>query len=440
MNRRVLLGVDVGTTTVKVVATDADFGVVANSISSTLAMDTGRSGRSEESPSQILDCVIEAIGEVCRQLPDDMDPAGIAVGSQSGSIVGLDQSGSPIGPLITWMDSRSTSIVEGWLSTSTGDLIRSISGWNPGPGLGLSTLAWVSASSPVTRPGAITWVGADTLVTSFLTGRTTTNPSNAAAMQLMDVPQGDWSPELCLLADVSPRQLPTLTDSGEIIGPITASAATACGLPPNLLVVAGGHDQTCAAFALNVIEPGHVLLGSGTAWVVTVVAEAVTFDAIPARFNVSPHVIPGRITASEYLGGLGADFESWVGATYGSTTGDRPDRQEMFARAEADIAASHRRGRAATKIMKRAAVRVNDSLEQLAESGTKPSRITLIGGAAASSVWPTIISDITGLPVTIHGDSSWPALGAARLAGIGLGIYDPPRHDQASPPAQETSP
>ncbi len=440
MNRRALLGVDVGTTTVKAVVTDADFAVVAESMSSTMAMDVDRSGRSEESPSQILECVVEAIIDVCRQLPDDVEPAGIAVASQSGSIVGLDKSGSPIGPLITWMDSRSTPIVEGWLSTSTGNLIRALSGWNPGAGLGLSTLAWMSSSPPRTSPGAVTWVGADTLVTSFLAGRTTTNPSNAAAMQLMDVPRGEWSPELCRLADVSRGQLPALNDSGEVIGRITTRAASTCGLPSDLLVVAGGHDQTCAAFALDVVEPGHVLLGSGTAWVVTVVADAVTFAAVPARFNVSPHVVPGRITASEYLGGLGADFESWVGDTYGSVTGDRLDREEMFAAVEADIANANTRGRAAVAVMERAASRVHNSLELLAESRTKPSRITLVGGAAASSVWPTIISDVTGLPVTVAGDGSWPALGAARLAGIGLGIYDPPHHDQANPPSQEMCP
>jgi len=365
------------------------------------------------------------VGEVIRgaliKVPDHVEIIGLAVASQSGSVVALDGSGRSVGPLITWMDRRSAAIVDSWLATGTGEMIRSISGWNPGTGLGLSTLAWIDGSTGDTTDVGTIWAGADTLVTAFLTDRVTTNPSNAAAMQLVDLSLGSWDPQLCDLAGVRPDQLPVLVESGEIIGPITPRAAAEWGLPAGLVVVAGGHDQTCAAFALEVVEPGRVLLGTGTAWVVTAVAESDTFDSIPARFNVSPHVLPGRITASEYLGGLGAEYESWVLTTYGRTTSEDRNRTQLFALAESDITAGNAHGRAALTIMERSAARVRDSLAHLNNSGTRPTGITLIGGATASSVWPGMIADVTGLPGTIPADNSWPAIGAARLAGLHLG-------------------
>ncbi len=437
MNRRGVVGVDVGTTTVKVVVADLDSVVLGEATSSALVMESDDSGRSEESPTQLLHCVTDAISDACQDADRDVDLVGLAVASQSGSIAAIDDSGTPVGPLVTWMDERSRPIVDQWIASTIGDRIRSISGWNAGTGLGLSTLAWIGASHPDLHPGARTFVGADTLVTHFLTGRATTNHSNAAAMQFMDVSQGEWSQELCDLAAVSPAQLPELGKSGDPIGEVSAEAAAACGLPPGLSVIAGGHDQTCAAFALDVVEPGHVLLGTGTAWVVTAVADASAYRSIPSQFNVSSHVVAGRITASEYLGGLGAEFESWVMRTYGSVAGGQSERPSMFAAAEADI--TEGLGGDAIEIMEHAADRVRISLDQLTASDSHPTRITIVGGATASSVWPAIIADATGLPVAVRGDSSWPAIGAARLASLNPDIHPSPHHNQG-PDAQETNP
>ena len=435
MTRRATIGVDVGTTTVKVVVAADDFEVLAEAASSTLSMHSDPTGRSEESPRQIIDCVVEAVNAAVHRTPDDVQPVALAVASQSGSIVGLDASGSPIGQLITWMDSRSATLVETWRGSSLAATIRSISGWNPGTGLGLATLAWIAANQPDRNDVAV-WAGADTLVTAFLTGAISTNPSNAAAMQLADVSEGGWSTELCQLAGVEPGALPSLKSSGERLGRVTAEAASRCSLPVGLPVIAGGHDQTCAALALDVVEPGHVLVGSGTAWVVTSVAESRNLDVISSRFNVSPHVVPGRITASEYLGGLGAEYGSWVNRTYGPITGHTTDQLDTFELAEADIEASNSRGKQGLGIMIRSAEQVRDSLAQLTSSGLALSRITLVGGITASSVWPNIIADVTELPVDIPGDNSWPAIGAARLAATGAATsHHPDSHP--SPQAQE---
>ncbi len=422
MNRRATIGIDVGTTTVKAVVADDDLRVVGRGSSAVLNMRTDQSGRSEESADQILDCVTEAVAAALANAPVDVEPTALAVASQSGSIVGLDTDGSPTGPLITWMDVRSSGIVQGWLRSDTAEAIRAVSGWNPGTGLGLSTLAWIHARQS-RYPQVAKWGGADTLVTAFLTGTVATNPSNAAAMQLLDATGGGWSPYLCGLAGVAPDRLPTLIPSGAIMGRITDSAAARCRLPVDLPVVSGGHDQTCAAFALDVVEPGNVLLGAGTAWVITTVAKPSDYRAIPVRYNVSRHVVPDRLTASEYIGGMGADYETWVSRTHDHSGGPDTSRAAMFARVESDIRADNPRGRQAREIMRRSAELVRDSLEHLGESGIKPTRMTLTGGAATSETWPDLIADTTGLPVSIPGDNSWPAMGAARLAGQGISLH-----------------
>jgi xylulokinase len=48
----------------------------------------------------------------------------------------------------------------------------------------------------------------------------------------------------------------------------------------------------------------------------------------------------------------------------------------------------------------------------------------MVGGAANSSHWPSILANITGIPIQVPGYNNWPALGAALLAGVGIGLFD----------------
>ena len=48
----------------------------------------------------------------------------------------------------------------------------------------------------------------------------------------------------------------------------------------------------------------------------------------------------------------------------------------------------------------------------------------MVGGAARSSIWPQIVADVTGVPIALTLYDQWPALGAAILAGLGIGVFE----------------
>jgi sugar (pentulose or hexulose) kinase len=62
-------------------------------------------------------------------------------------------------------------------------------------------------------------------------------------------------------------------------------------------------------------------------------------------------------------------------------------------------------------------------LESLKKEGTQIQQLWMIGGAARSPIWPQIIADVNGVTVSLTTYSHGPAMGAAMLACLGLGIY-----------------
>jgi xylulokinase len=81
--------------------------------------------------------------------------------------------------------------------------------------------------------------------------------------------------------------------------------------------------------------------------------------------------------------------------------------------------------------MEGAAYELRWALEHLREAGTAIEEMWMIGGAAQSPLWPHIVADVSGLPVLLSQYTHGPALGAAILAGVGLGIFDSPETAQA---------
>jgi sugar (pentulose or hexulose) kinase len=71
------------------------------------------------------------------------------------------------------------------------------------------------------------------------------------------------------------------------------------------------------------------------------------------------------------------------------------------------------------------ACEVRWALDTLAISHLTASRMWMTGGATQSSFWPQLIADVTGIPIHVAPRASWPARGAAILAGVGAGLLGP---------------
>ena len=428
----VVLGLDAGTTSAKAVLVDRDGAIVAEAASDPIETRSPEPGAAEQDAEAVWRALGQASRRAIAEVRAEQRPVAVAIAAQSGSVAPVEP-GDRIGrPFITWMDARSRSLVESW-GRDAHDSIRAISGWSPSPGLGLSTIAWLRASG---AREAARFASVDDYLIHRLTGEWVTNPSNAAGMQLMDVSGLEWSNELCAMAAVDVSRLSSIRPSAARLGPIDPQAAVETGLL-DAAVMVGGHDQACAALALGVVDPGHLMISAGTAWVLTATVDHGEVERLAASLNLSPHVVPRRWSASRNLGGVGALLEWWrheCGATHEQLEADLasgPIEQSdpAFVPAMTDVdrtawghfspgAAGHSRASLTRAVFEAAAFEVRAALEEMTEPHT---RVSLVGGSAASSRLAQTLADVTGLEVDVRAGASWPARGAAMLAARGLG-------------------
>ncbi|MCL7453299.1 MAG: FGGY family carbohydrate kinase [Anaerolineae bacterium] len=473
-----ILGLDIGTTSTKAVLYDLSGAELATAEQS-YRLRTPQPGWVEQDPEALWQALLGVLRTVTGRAGDLAQVRAMALAAQSGSLLPARRDGTPVSPIITWLDGRSAGLVERWKAQGLEAKVRAISGWHLYPGLCLPAIAWLRQYQPQAFAAARRFLSANDFLVQRLTGRFCTNPSNGGGMQLLDVATGAWSEELCALAGIEPGQLSPILPSGTVVGPVTPEVSRLTGLASETVVVNGGHDQGCTALGLAVTSPGKVLLGCGTAWVITGVTGTPDVALLPPSLDLNflpvPPRGPGsqRWTASQSLGGLGASLEwllqrCWPGAGAES-------RASAFAALDAELAQTrpggnglfalpltgghsapagdqrgalwglrldHSRADMARAIMEGAAYELRWALEPIRQAGMPVEQMWMVGGAASSPLWPTIVADVTGVPLSLPQGSHWPAVGAAILAGLGTGAFETMAAGQArfQQPARQIEP
>ena len=140
----VVLGLDAGTTSAKAVAVDRAGQILATAGSDPIATRSTPAGGSEQDPAEIWRALTTAGRQAVYDLGPGVRVAALAVAAQSGSVIPCPARGRPE-RAVTWMDTRSRSLVESW-PPEVAARIRALSGWMPTSGVGLSTIAALRAS------------------------------------------------------------------------------------------------------------------------------------------------------------------------------------------------------------------------------------------------------------------------------------------------------
>lgn len=455
--REAILSLDIGTTTTKAVLIDLA-GRELDVAEQPLRLHTPRPGWAELDPGAIWQAVLRVARTVQAGQASDTHIAAVALSTQGGSLIPAADDGTPAYNAITWLDRRAEAIVAGWQADGTRQRVRQISGWSPVAGLPLPSICWLRQERPDRFAATRRFLSINDYVAYRLTGEFGTDPSMAGEMLLASVRTGAWSRELCDLAGIESRQLSPIVSSAAVTGHIDPKAARLAGLPVGTPLVTGGQDHACEGLALGVTAPGGAWLACGTAWVLNGVVETPAVEDIPETMSLNPHVVPGRWIASQFLGALGAGVEWWLRQGWsGAGQGEPPDRQARYSAFNAalpetrpgsagllffpldgsQLAAAgaahggfaglrldHTRADMSRAVLESAAYEVRGALEQVQRAGMELERMWMVGGATRNALWPQIVADVTGLPLSLTHYSHGPALGAALLAGRALGLWD----------------
>jgi gluconokinase len=267
MTTEVVLGVDLGTTATKVVATRLDGRVVATAEQG-YALETGEHGEAVQDPQAVLAAAVKALAECVEQV--DGEIKALSFSSAMHTLLALDGNCEPLTPALSWADHRAADIAK--RLRADGDLaleLHAATGAPVHPSFPLTKLAWFAEHEPELCQRAVKWAGLKDYVLAKFTGRLVTEHSNASGTGMLNMRRLAWHEPALAIAGVHPDQLPHLVEPTKAL----ALADGIGGLPRGLPVIAGGGDGPLANLGVGAVRPGMAALSLGTSGALRVVRD-----------------------------------------------------------------------------------------------------------------------------------------------------------------------
>jgi xylulokinase len=287
------LGLDLGTSAVKVVALDAAGALIAER-GAAFATASDRPLQAEQAPADWL----EAAGVAMQALHAAMIRARGPVWAAQVTAIGLTgqlptlvcvSDAGPVAPAITWKDGRADE----WAATRVDAARRAAMYARTGMPIDGRYLAPMLQFHFTGRLAGLRRVlSAKDYLLSVLTGRDLTEPSTAAGYGLYDLQERRFSPALGEFWAFPAQLLPEIRPANSPAGPLTAAGAQLLGLPAGIPVSTGAADSVCAAYAMSGLDPRVVSISFGSSAVIVGCCGDARLDP-KARHLVTPHVADG---------------------------------------------------------------------------------------------------------------------------------------------------
>lgn len=448
-----LLGLDLGSSAVKAALVNADTGHIVSSAQSPqgeMPISAPRPGWAEQDPALWWEHTRLAIKAVCLG-QDSSRIAGIGISYQMHGLVALNSCQEPVRPAIIWCDSRAVEVGERAFSklgreACLGRLLNS-----PG-NFTASKLRWIQENEPENYRSIRKIMLPGDYLAFRLTGETQTTASGLSEATLWDFSRNEpanfllshWQIDASLLSTL----VPTFGPQAGVIPTVAASL----GLPPGIPVAYRAGDQPNNAFSLNVLNPGEIAATAGTSGVVYGVTDRLAFDPL-GRVNGFAHVnhtmLNPRIGMLLCINGsaiLYAWLRRMLGGAYsyqeldamaastpagieGPTVlpfGNGAERmlgnRQVGARILGLDLVRHQPGHLARAALEGIAFAFSHGIAGMKATGLTPTRLRA-GDANLfkSAVFRETLASTLGVPIELVRTDG--AVGAARGAGLGTGVY-----------------
>lgn len=441
-----LVGVDIGTTSVKAVAFDAS-GAEHGAAERSYELHEPAPGEAVQDPAEVLDAVIDAIrAAAAAAQAAGTRVAGLSLGAALHSLVALDARDRPLSPLVIWADMRATEQAarlrarDPELHDRTGTPLHPMSP--------LCKLVWFRERDPKTFAAARRWAGIKELALARLTGSLAIDHSCASGTGLFALERADWDPDALAHAGLEPERLAPLVEPGRIfeLGPETGT-----GLPAGTPVVAGAADGPLANIGVGAVRPGVAACSIGTSGALRVVVERPAVD--PGRRVFCYALTPGRWVVGGAINNGGIVLR-WAGETLAPELGEGAEDELLAIAAEAPAGSEglvmlpyllgeraphwtglergayvgltirHGRAHLLRAAIEGISLQMALVLASVRDAGNEVCEVRATGGFARSDLWRQVLADALGMPIGFPAAHQGSAFGAALVGLEALGMLD----------------
>ncbi|MBQ3080088.1 MAG: xylulokinase [Clostridia bacterium] len=457
--KRLLIGLDIGTSGAKCIICD-DTGKVLASSTQEYPLYTPKPGWAEQNPEDWWEGVKRGLKVILEKVNcGKEDIAGISFSGQMHGLVALDEDNNVIRPSILWCDQRTQKQCD-WITEKAGGIegLKSYTNNQMLTGYTGGKILWLRDEEKENFDKMKVFFCPKDYIRFKLTGKIAIDVSDASGTGFFDTKQRKWSDALIELAGLDKSIFPEVIESTALAGTITDAAAEETGLPAGLNVYAGGGDAVIQTTGTGLVKPGVLGVVIGTSGNVSMGMDSYQDNpgaklqmfcnnepglwhcfgctlTAGGAFNWYQRTLAGedRIIAKEKgvnvydqmtllasespAGSNGVVFAPYL-------TGERcpypdPNARGMFY----GLSLGTTRGDITRSVMEG----VTFSLKQVVELMSvnyKPEKVYLSGGGASSELWKQMAADIFEIPVyTMSAAKEGGAFGAVLVAGVGAGVW-----------------
>ncbi len=447
-----VLAVDLGTTSTKAVVFTPD-GTALGEGDAGYPLAEPEPGAAVQDPEVVWDAVGDAVA-TATAAAGRVELIAVSFSGAMHGLLGVDAAGEPVGPLLTWADSRAARVASRWrggtsevdaaridvaaLQRRTGTPVHSMSP--------LVKLAWLRRERPGLHAAVARWGGVKEFVVGRCTGRRVTDASCASGTGLRDLTSRTWDAEALDLAGIGPDALDQLVDTTDLVGHLTDRVADAWGVPRGLPVVAGAGDGPLANLGLGAVRPGVLACSIGTSGALRLAVDRPAVDARGRLFcyelTRQRWVVGGAITNGGVVLDWAAESFGADAATLLAEAADVPPGAdgllavphllaERAPRWDGGVGGAflglrreHHRGHLTRALLEGVCLQLRLVLESVREAGMAVDEVRATGGFARSGFWRGLLADVLGVAVGYPEGQQGSAWGAALLGLQAVGALD----------------
>lgn len=445
---RYALGIDIGTTAVKVVLL-SETGQIEEEASAAHDLRSPHRGWAEENAEEWWQNVCTCLCRIRDRAQEKLArTAAVGVSGMVPAIVLLDREGKPIRNTIQQNDARAVEEIEelkqkinqNWLYEKTGGFTNQQHV--------LPRLLWVKRHEPEVFERAATVLGSYDYIAGRLTGARFVELNWAAESGLFDIRKKEWIPGLSEGFGISASLFPEVKASEAEVG-VTKGLFEQLGLRDGIPVIAGSADHVASTLSAGITEPGDLLIKFGGAGDILYCTKELKTDP---RLFFDFHVCPGRYLLNGCMAASGSLVKWFVN---GIAKDEDPEAlrrldQEAEKLAPASdgliilpyflgektpifdpdargvmlgLTLSHTKAHIFRAILEAVIYGFRHHIEVLEDMGLKPNHISATNGGSKSSFWCQIAADILGQEVRAFRHHPGSSLGVAFLAGKEAGLF-----------------
>lgn len=451
-----LLGIDVGTSSCKACLFDYSGRILA-SAHRDYRFESLASGFAEIDPEILWSSVKSVVRELAAAARGDL-PKALSVSSFGEAVISVARDGRSLRSCILYFDRRGNDEAAMLESRIGRERLVAISGTRASGIYSLGKLMWLSRHEPALYEKTWKFLPISGYILFKLGGEARCDHSLAARTMAFDIARETWSSEILDYAGIDQSKLPEPIRSGEGLGSIDPGLADALGLPHGVLLVSGGHDQTCAALGAGVTESRVAVDGMGTVECITPAFDKPILNAAmsDSYFACVPHVVHGLYVTYAYnltAGGLlrwyrdalaheerelasrtGADVYDLIlaGASKEPSgllvlpylAGAATPYMDPDARgAILGLSTSTTKADLVKGLLEGLCHEMALNLERLEQAGIPIDELRAVGGMARSRSYLALKADMLGKRIVTLDVEEAGTLGAAMLAGFAAGVF-----------------